>query len=127
VLSALKKIKLNPMGVLPIKTTPKSSVYDIRNLLFFYHHNSVCLLYILVPRSDLRHLWGVFRFDAVASRRTPFWEIVNVTLSIQNVKDEVFSSYGENVVTGQSCRFWPFGAVENAVHFCRVVWGCPVG
>jgi len=29
-------------------------------------------------------------------------------------------------MNGQSCRFWPFGAVENkgllAAHSCRVVW-----
>jgi len=30
----------------------------------------------------------------------------------KNTKDEVSSSYGGKVMNGQSCRFWPFGAVD---------------
>jgi len=69
-------------------------------------------------------LMGFSRFGAVGARKTPFWEIVIITFSIKNTNDEVFSSYGGKVMNGQSCRFCPYGAVENkcllAAHSCRL-------
>jgi len=48
---------------------------------------------------------------ALEERR--YGKLLKAPLTIQNAEDEVFSSYGEKVMNGQSCRFWPFGAVEN--------------